>query len=73
MGNLINNAKWESSMDGRLAEDDVCIGVRNNHHNGSAEIHISFDAQEDAIIKLSEEQKRQLISKLSVVASISLV
>ena len=73
MGNLINNAKWESSMDGRLAKDDVCIGVRNDYRNGSAEIHISFDAQEDAIIKLSEEQKRELISKLSVVASISLV
>ena len=59
-------------MDGRLSNDDVCIGVRSNHHDGSVEIHLEFDAQEQAIIKLNEEQKRQLISKLSVVAVIKL-
>lgn len=64
MGNLINNAKWKSSIGGRLAKDDVCIGTRGNIKDGSVEIHISFDAQEDAIIKLSEEQKQQLIKKL---------
>ena len=72
MGNLINNAKWESSIDGRLAEDDVCIEVVPSFQDGSVEIHLEFDAQEQAIIKLSEEQKQQLISKLSVVAVIKL-
>lgn len=72
MGNLINNAKWSSSMDGRLSNDDVCIEVQSDFQDGSVEIHLEFDAQEQAIIKLSEEQKRQLISKLSVVAVIKL-
>ena len=63
MGQLVNNAKWSSSLDGRLASDDVCIDVEP-FKDGSVEIHFEFDAQEQATIKLSEEQKQQLIKKL---------
>lgn len=63
MGDMINNAKWQSSISGRLAGDDICIEVLPNS-DGSTEIHLSFDAQEQAIIQLSVEQKQQLIKKL---------
>jgi hypothetical protein len=59
----INNANWQSSLDGRMASDDVCIETAV-HKDGSAELQFEFDAQESAIIILTEKQKEQLIRKL---------
>ena len=59
----INNVKWHSSLDGRMASDDVCIEVEVGKDN-SVEVHFEFDAQEQAIIKLSEDQKEDLIRRL---------
>ena len=59
----INNAKWESSLSGRMASDDVCIDVDNFEQKG-CELKFEFDAQEQAIIILDEKQKQQLIKKL---------
>lgn len=59
----INNGKWQSSLTGRMAEDDVCIDVDNFKDKG-CELKFEFDAQEQAIINLNEKQKQQLIKKL---------
>lgn len=56
---MINNAKWHSSLDGRMSNDDVCIDVIKGK-DGSAELHFEFDAQEQAFIKLTKDQVRQL-------------
>ena len=60
----VNNAKWDSSISGRMASDDVCIETEHNKFDDSVELHLTFDSQEQAIIKLNEEQKQQLIKKL---------
>lgn len=59
----INNAKWQSSLDGRMSADDVCIETAV-HKDGSAELNFEFDAQEQALIRLTKQQKEQLIRKL---------
>ena len=64
MGRLVNNAKWSSSLDGRLASDDVCIDVVKRK-SGELELHLEFDAQEQAIISLSVEQRQKLLELLS--------
>lgn len=59
----INNAKWQSSLDGRMQSADVRIETAV-HKDGSAELQFEFDVQKHAIIKLTIQQKEQLIRKL---------
>jgi hypothetical protein len=62
MDRLINNAKWSSTLDGRMSEDDVCIEVLSS--GSGAEIYLAFDSQEEATIKLSADQIQELITNL---------